>query len=83
MAKGGEAKTPPTEKVQKPHNMSEEERAAIRKLGAQDARKSRKRQGLPERVEDPSAIAILAALFRDTRHATTGSKKRHGRNQAA
>jgi hypothetical protein len=44
--------------------LSEEERAAIRDAGMEDARRSRIRQGLPERIEDPAAIAILAALLR-------------------
>lgn len=44
--------------------LSEEERAAIRNAGREDARRSRLRQGLPERIEDPAAIAILAALLR-------------------
>jgi hypothetical protein len=47
--------------------LSPEERAAIRKAGAEDARRSRLRQGLPERVEDPAAIAVLAALLRTAR----------------
>jgi hypothetical protein len=44
--------------------LSLEERAAIRRAGAEDARRSRLKQGLPERVEDPAAIAVLAALLR-------------------
>jgi hypothetical protein len=44
--------------------MSDEEREAIRKAGAEDARRSRVRQGLPERIEDPAAIAIIVALLR-------------------
>ena len=47
--------------------MSEEEREQIRKAGAEDARRSRLQQGLPERIEDPAAIAILAALLRAPR----------------
>jgi hypothetical protein len=47
--------------------LSPEERAAMRRAGAEDARRSRLRQGLPERVEDPAAIAVLAALLRTTR----------------
>jgi hypothetical protein len=47
--------------------LSTEERMAIRKAGAQGARRSRLRQGLPERIEDPAAIALLAALLRTTR----------------
>ena len=44
--------------------MSAEERAKVRKAGAEDARRSRIEQGLPERIEDATAIAILAALLR-------------------
>jgi hypothetical protein len=44
--------------------MSAEERTAIRNVGAEDARRSRARQGLPERIEDPAAVAVLAALLR-------------------
>jgi len=46
--------------------LSTEERMAIRKAAAQGARRSRLRQGLPERIEDPAAIALLAALLRIT-----------------
>lgn len=45
--------------------MSAEDRAAIRQTGAEDARRSRTRQGLPERIEDPAAVAMLAAILRD------------------
>ena len=45
--------------------MSDQERAAIRQAGADDARRSRARQGLPERIEDPAAVAMLAAILRD------------------
>ena len=44
--------------------LSEEDRALIRNAGMEDARRSRLRQGLPERIEDPAAIAVLAALLR-------------------
>jgi hypothetical protein len=47
--------------------MSDEEREAIRHAGAEDARHSRAAQGLPERIEDPAAVAVLAALLRGTR----------------
>ena len=40
-------------------------RAAARKL----ARESRARQGLPEHVSDPVALARLAALVRGVEHA--------------
>jgi hypothetical protein len=46
--------------------MSAEDRAAVRHVGAEDARRSRVRQGLPERIEDPAAVAVLAAILRDT-----------------
>jgi hypothetical protein len=45
--------------------MSAEDRAAIRQASAEDARRSRTRQGLPERIEDPAAVAMLAAILRD------------------
>jgi hypothetical protein len=54
-----------TARVQR--TMSDEERAKVRRAGAEDARRSRKRQGLPERIEDPAAIAVLAALLRTAR----------------
>jgi hypothetical protein len=47
--------------------MSEQERAAIRQAGADDARRSRAEQGFPERIEDPAAVAVLAALLRAAR----------------
>jgi hypothetical protein len=53
--------------------LSPEERAAIRRAGAEDARRSRLKQGLPERVEDPAAIAVLAALLRTAQHPTQES----------
>jgi hypothetical protein len=48
--------------------LSDQERAAIRQAGADDARRSRTGQGLPERIEDPAAVAALAALLRDAPH---------------
>ena len=39
--------------------LSDQERAAIRQAGADDARRSRAQQGFPERIEDPAAVAIL------------------------
>ena len=47
--------------------LSDQERAAIRQAGADDARRSRAEQGFPERIEDPAAVAVLAALLRDAR----------------
>jgi hypothetical protein len=49
-----------------PADDDDEGRAAIRRAGAEDARRSRVRQGLPERIEDPAAVAVLAAILRDT-----------------
>ena len=37
--------------------LSDQERAAIRQAGADDARRSRAGQGFPERIEDPAAVA--------------------------
>jgi hypothetical protein len=48
-------------------SLSDQERAAIRQAGADDARRSRAEQGFPERIEDPAAVAVLAALLRDAR----------------
>ena len=45
--------------------MTPGQRDAIRRAGAADARRSRASQGLPDRIEDPAAIATLAALLRD------------------
>jgi hypothetical protein len=47
--------------------MTNQERAAIRQAGADDARRSRARQGLTERIEDAAAVAVLAAILRDAR----------------
>jgi hypothetical protein len=64
--------------------MSAEDRAAIRQADAEDGRRSRVRQGLPERIEDPAAIAVLATLLRaapapEPKESTRG----HERNPAA
>ena len=45
--------------------LNDEEREAIREAGAEDARRSRVEHGLPERIEDPAAVAMLAAILRD------------------
>ena len=45
--------------------MTDEEREAIRQAGADDARRSRVEHGFPERIEDPAAVAMLAAILRD------------------
>jgi hypothetical protein len=55
--------------------MSDQERAAIRQAGADDARRSRARQGLPERIEDPAAVAVLAAILRDARAPPSESRE--------
>ena len=47
--------------------LSDQERAAIRQAGADDARRSRAEHGFPERIEDPAAVAVLTALLRDAR----------------
>ena len=47
--------------------LSDQERAAIRQAGADDARRSRAGHGFPERIEDPAAVAVLAALLRAAR----------------
>jgi hypothetical protein len=57
--------------------MSDQERATIRQAGADDARRSRARQGLPERIEDTAAVAVLAALMRPA-PAPKESTGRHG-----
>jgi hypothetical protein len=44
--------------------MSPEERAAVREDRGEEARRSRIRQGLPERIEGPAAVATLAAILR-------------------
>ena len=45
--------------------LSDQEREAIREAGAHDARRSRIEHGFPERIEDPAAVAMLAAILRD------------------
>jgi hypothetical protein len=78
-------RTQPLKRDQREHPaamaMSDEERDAIRKVGADDARRSRARQGLPERIEDPAAIAVLAAIMRDAR--TPQPSESHERKPAA
>jgi hypothetical protein len=86
--------TEPAERTQPPDRdeqerpaapaMSDQERAAIRQAGADDARRSRARHGLPERIEDPAAIAVLAAILRGTpvRPAQSGSNRREGKTAA-
>jgi hypothetical protein len=59
--------------------MSDQERAGIRQAGAEDARRSRIAGGLPERIEDPAAVATLAAILRRP----LGESTRHEKNPAA
>ena len=63
--------------------MSDQERAAIRQAGADDARRSRAEQGFPERIEDPAAVAVLAALLRDARPRLRGETGRRAARPAA
>jgi len=53
-------------------------RETIRKAGAEDARRSRTANGLPERIEDPAAVAELAAMLRRPPSESTS----HERNPA-
>lgn len=48
--------------------MTDQEREVIRQAGAEDARRSRAEHGFPERIEDPAAVAMLAAILRDIPH---------------
>ena len=68
-----------------PHpTMSYEERDAIRQAGADDARRSRVEHGFPERIEDPAAVAVLAAILRGTRkRAPPGESTSNKGNTAA
>ena len=54
--------------------MRDEDREAIRQAGAQDARRSRARQGLPERIEDPVAVAVLAAILHEVSASRSSSE---------
>jgi hypothetical protein len=57
--------------------MSDQEVAAIRQAGADDARRSRVEYGFPERIEDPATVAVLAAILRDARAPPwTGTERR-------
>jgi hypothetical protein len=63
--------------------MSEEERAIVRKAGAEDARRSRLRNGLPERIEDLATIAVLVALLRAARRTSETENVSHKGRPAA
>jgi hypothetical protein len=56
-------------------SMSDQERAAIRQAGAEDARRSRIANRLPARIEDPAAVATLAATLRRPPSETTSHEK--------
>ena len=71
----------PGDSVRQP--LSDQERAAIRQAGADDARRSRTAQGLPERIEDPAAVALLAVLLRDARPPPRNQTGRHPARPAA
>jgi hypothetical protein len=74
-----------TDKRERPGatTMDADERAAVRQVGAEDARRSRIRQGLPERVEDPAAVAMLAALLRAVPAPRPPSESRHEESNPA
>jgi hypothetical protein len=63
--------------------MSGQERAAIRQAGAGDARRSRAEHGFPERIEDPAAVAVLAAILRDARAPPQNERMRDESRPAA
>ena len=63
--------------------LSDQERAAIRQAGADDARRSRAEHGFPERIEDPAAVAVLAALLRDARAPPQNERPRRTSKPAA
>jgi hypothetical protein len=56
--------------------------ADINEATRQWARQSRLAQGLPEKVEDPVAIAQVAAIFRSVQPPTDLSSPVHDRNHA-
>jgi hypothetical protein len=58
-------------------SLSDAERAAIRRAGAEDARRSRVAQGLPERIEDLATITALAALLSGTRGEESAGEERN------
>ena len=65
--------------------LSEEERAVIRNAGREDARRSRLRQGLPDRIEDPAAIATrrycCAPRTAPTKPPTATATRQHKRRE--
>jgi hypothetical protein len=63
--------------------LSDQERAEIRQAGADDARRSRAGHGFPERIEDPAAVAVLAALLGDARPPPHSERTRRTTRPAA
>jgi hypothetical protein len=57
---------PPARSPAQQPAMSDEERESVRRTGADDGWRSRVEHGFPERIEDPVAVARLAAILRDT-----------------
>ena len=55
----------------------------VRRAGAEDARRSRLRQGLSERIEDPAAIAVLVALLHSARTVSETEGTSHEGKSAA
>jgi hypothetical protein len=87
-ADGGPAGSPGSAQAREPAGtarqpLSDQERAAIRQAGADDARRSRAEHGFPERIEDPAAVAVLAALLRDARAPPPGERTRRTSTPAA
>ncbi|HEV2372842.1 MAG TPA: hypothetical protein VGS19_11800 [Streptosporangiaceae bacterium] len=80
--RGGDASTrPPNRNDTKPtrHTLTKADREKVRAAGAADARRSRLAAGLPERIEDPATIAMLAAMLREP--ATPGESTRDDRTK--
>ena len=61
--------------------MLAEDREAVRQADAEDARCLRTRQRLPERIEDPRAVAELAAILRSRYTPTTTTTTESTRNE--
>jgi hypothetical protein len=73
----------PEQAGRSPPLLSDAERAKVRAAGAEDGRHSRRNQGLPERIENPVAIAILAALLRTRKPREPEANNNHGGKPAA
>jgi hypothetical protein len=82
--KGGDARTPHGADDHPHATMSDEERAKVRRVGAEDARHSGTHQELPERIEDPAVVAVLTSLLRAARAPEPKeSTRRYERNPVA